>query len=123
MTLQALPSRICIPNIPIVSPSYTGLIINDDTDEIAILICIPISGTALKEVIFSTGTITTGENAVPVRIETVGANGLPSGSLYVANANGTVNIADGDDSTLKSVAINGGTGVACTAGNWVYIRM
>lgn len=102
------------------SLSVSSFTINDDTDKAVFVFTFPKSGT-ITELSFSTGTITTGENDVLVRIESLNASGNPSGNLYAANSSGTVDIVDGDDSVMKAVSINGGTGVTVTMGDMASI--
>lgn len=58
---------------------------------------------AIHKIYFRTGTVTTGDT-VEVRIETV-TNGKPSGTLWAANTNVTVAIADSDDNVWKTAAL------------------
>lgn len=97
--------------------------INDTTDKAAFVIEVPTTGT-LTSVQFSTGTITTGENANTVRLETIDASGNPSGTLIddpTNLASGTIDIANGDDNVALACPINGGTGVSVTAGNMIAV--
>lgn len=121
MTLRVLPNPIMIPPLPSVLVSPANPTVNDDSDVVGFTIDIPATGT-WTDIAFPTGAITTGENAVPVRIETLGTNGLPSGTLYATGSSGTVDIAATDDNVIKSVSINSGTGVSCTLGDKVAIR-
>lgn len=76
----------------------------------------PVTDT-LTHLIFATGTVTTGAT-VNGRIETIGANGFPSGTLYDANATGTLTlVATTDNNKILELAINGGTGIAITKGD------
>lgn len=130
MALTALPSSLIVPwgngSLGILSSAGAASVasptINDDTDEVAFVVQIPKTGT-LTALTFCTGTITTGESAVPVRIETVNTSGNPSGSLYTANATGTITIDAADDNVIKEVSINGGTGVSVTLGDIIAVRM
>jgi len=116
MALTALPGRLIFPwhaLIAFAGASFVSLTINDDTDEVAIIFQSPAAG-ALQTVAFLTGTTTTGENGVPGRLETLNASGNPSGTLIDSPTNvatGTVDIAAADDNVLKTMSINGGTGV------------
>ena len=58
---------------------------------------------SLPTIYFRTGTVTTGAD-VDVRIETV-SNGRPTGSLWAANTNIVVTIADGDDNVWKTATL------------------
>jgi hypothetical protein len=58
---------------------------------------------SLTKLYFRTGTVTTGAT-VDVRIETV-VNGRPSGTLWAANTNIGVAIADGDDNVWKTATL------------------
>jgi hypothetical protein len=130
MTLANLPAPLHLPWSDVrwvTEASYTisSLTINDDTDEIAFIVEIPATGT-LSQLYFYTGTITTGENGIPVRLETVGTDGNPSGTLIDSPTNaatGTVDIANTDDSVIKTVSINSGSGVTVSYGQIVAIRI
>ena len=81
---------------------------------------IPKTGT-LTDVAFALGTVTTGSDYT-LRIETVDTTtGFPTGSLYDASGTGSGTIADGDDNTIESCQINGGTGITVTKGNVVAV--
>ena len=78
----------------------------------------PVTDT-LTHLIFATGTVTTGATANG-RVETVGANGLPSGTLYDANGTGTLTlVATTDNNKILELAINGGTGISITKGDLI----
>lgn len=53
----------------------------------------------VSKVGFRVGTVTTGAT-VDVRLETIGADGLPTGTLFGTNTNGSQVIADTDDNTF-----------------------
>lgn len=126
MALVTLPYKIIHPWHAIVGWRALGIgtvkLINDDTDKVAAIIQIPKSG-LLTGVQFGTGTITTGENAVPIRIETIdGTTGSPSGTLAYTNANGTADIGAADDNVLLACTnINSSSGVTVAAGDLVAI--
>lgn len=83
------------------------------TDKAAWIGRIPKTGT-ITELLFHTGTVSTAGATFRMRIETVDASGLPSGTLLVANAEGTVVVGTSDDNAWQTVSINGGTGVSVT---------
>lgn len=56
-------------------------------------------GGAIRRIVVSFRFVTTGDTA-NVRIESPDANGMPSGSLWAANCNGTMTIASTDDNLL-----------------------
>ena len=71
MSLVALPQPIIIPQIAAyLAATRSALLINDDTDELAFIIQIPKTGTLTRLLIGTGSVLTTGENNVPVRIET-----------------------------------------------------
>lgn len=88
------------------------------TDRAALIHRVPKTGT-LTGIEFRTGAVTAAGATVQAQVETVAADGTPSGTPYVANANGTVVVATSDDNVFKAVAINGGTGVSVTRGDLV----
>jgi hypothetical protein len=68
---------------------------------------------SLTTVYFRTGTVTTG-STLDIRIETV-TNGRPTGTLFAANTNVTVAVADGDDNVWKTATLT--AAASLTAGN------
>lgn len=129
MTVASLPCPIEFP--PIVSGNVkfynTGLtagmsnaITFDNTaDKIALVgHAVPKTGT-LTAIRFRTGTVSSTGATMRARVESVPDGGVPDGTLYVANAEGTVSVATSDDNTWKTVSINGGTGVSVTRGDRV----
>jgi hypothetical protein len=118
--LQTLPARIFYPSLSLFTGSGT-IQINDDTDEMSYAFAFPKTGTCTAASL-TTATITTGDTAVPFRVETVGTDGNASGTLYHANATGTMAIADADDNVVLPVSFNGGTGFPCTAGDIAILR-
>lgn len=120
MSLVTLPRPMAYPDIPTTGVvGLTNRTINDDTDELAILFQLPQSGT-LTAIAISVGALTASENSVPFRLETVGTDGFPTGTLYQTNATGTANITTSN--SIVSVSINGGSGVAATVNNLVAWR-
>lgn len=113
MTMQTLPGLpVFYPNI-----FHTYALINNAQtldaagEKIAWVLQIPAAGT-LTQVAVAFGTVTTGDSAFSVRLETIdGSTGYPSGTLYATNSNGTINVSSSDDNVLKECDINGGTGV------------
>lgn len=91
--------------------SELARIINDDTDEVALPCPLAWAGT-ITEVVIPISTLTT-SGVLNVRLETVGTDGNPSGTLVATNATGTFT-----PTTTGNffVSINGGTGVAITPG-------
>ena len=76
-----------------------NITVDSDTDRIAWVGRAPYTDT-LTTLYFRTGTVTTGAT-FDVRIETV-TNGRPSGTLFAANTNISVVVADGDDNVWKT---------------------
>lgn len=89
-------------------------------DRMALITMIPKTGT-LTAVEFRTGAVSTTGATLQVQLETVAADGTPSGTIYTSGANGTVVVSTSDDNVFKSVSINGGTGVTVTKGDMVAI--
>lgn len=81
---------------------------------------IPKTGT-LTKIAIRLSTVTTGDT-LKISLQTVDATtGFPTGSLYVANASGTVVVGGGDDYVTKWVEINSGTGVSVSRGDVVAV--
>jgi len=123
MTLQSiLPTFLYYP-MPMVDggalSSALGnptLTFDSVTDRIAWVGNFPITDT-ITTVSFRTGTVTVG-STIEIRIETV-TNGRPSGTLWAANTNGTVVVANGDDSVWKTVTLTSAANI--TAGDEIAI--
>lgn len=75
---------------------------DSSTDRLAWAGVSPLTDT-LTKVHFRTGTVTTGA-VLDVRIETV-SNGVPTGTLFGTNTNGSVTVADGDDGVWKTATL------------------
>lgn len=129
MTVASLPCPMEFP--PIVSGNVkfynTGLTagmsnamtFDAGTDAIALVgHAVPKTGT-LTAIRFRTGTVSTAGATFRASVQTVSAAGIPSGTLYTANAEGTVVVNTTDDSAWMTVSINGGTGVTVTRGGRV----
>ncbi len=126
MTIQSFPQ------FPLIPPALFGVsgvaysTADADGEGIAPQIQVPITGT-LTDIAFAVATVTTGDAAFSVRVETIdGATGLPSGTLIDSPTNaayGAVNIADTDDNKIISCQINSGTGVAVTRGDHIAIKL
>lgn len=71
----------------------------------------------IASVAFRTGTVTTG-CVIKIEVQSV-TNGRPSGTILAAGANGTVTVADSDDSVWKTVTI--GTPPSVAKGDEVAI--
>jgi len=119
MTMDAIPAPF-IRLWPVTNQGGITVTLDADGEALGVVCQIPKTGT-LTGVAFLTGTITTGDANTEVEIETVGADGLPTGTRYAANSNGTSNIGNADDNVVKEASINGGTGVSVTRGDFVAI--
>lgn len=97
----------------------TSLVLNADTDKGALCFVVPETVTVSK-VSFGTGTITTGSTGVRIQFETLSVAGLPTGTLYHANATVDVGVANGDDDTWKGDNAFGGN-FTLTAGDKVAL--
>jgi len=109
-------SAINIPGMAIYPDNFppilgAAIVLDANGEKAAFIFRFPKSGT-LQRIGVRTYTITTGGD-LAVTIEDVDlTTGDPDGTLYVANATGTLTIADTDDNVTKYCAINGATGVA-----------
>jgi len=122
MTLQNLPTPMEFPTILPVNPALSYWILDGDGDICGFVVDVPVSGT-LTQVAFGTSTVTTGDATFGVRLETVSAtDGKPTGTLYAANSEGTVAIADADDNKVIVCNINSGTGVSVTKNDLIAVR-
>lgn len=96
MTLQTLPTHFIWPH-PLLAESVSlgttaGTITFDATNDKLAWVGQAVVTDAVKKVTFRTGTLTTG-CTMEIRIETVGADGKPTGTLWGANTNGTVAVS------------------------------
>lgn len=120
MTLVTVSPYVCIP--PLVPQSTGGHLANqltiDAPDEaMAMIFQVPKTGTCIGAD-FRTGTVVTGAT-VTVSLQTVDAiTGVPTGTLYHANATVTQVIGDADDATWFTVTW---TGFTVTQGDVVAI--
>ena len=96
----------------------TPITFDAGTDKVALIHRVPKTGT-LTAIEFLTGTVSTTGATMRAAVEGVGADGNPSGTVYVASSEGTVVVSTADDSVWKSVSINSGTGVTVTRGDLV----
>ncbi len=103
MTLQPLDSPAIWPQWPFTffEPTDFRPKTIDGADEyLALITGVPKTGN-IRNVGFLTGTVTTGgTNDLDIRIETVDANGDPSGTLWGANTNVALDLQDSDDNTF-----------------------
>jgi hypothetical protein len=114
MTLTDIGERL-IPQISI-GPGYGSSIIDAEGEKVAMVFQVPKSGT-LKSVACRLTKTTT--DTISYRLETVDAStGVPTGTLYAANASGSVSV---NASGVWWFALNGSTGVSVTAGDIVAI--
>lgn len=116
MTLTDIVELIIPP--PISIGSYTSVTIDAEGEKAAVIFQIPKTGT-LKSVALKFLKITTG--TISYQLETVDSTtGYPTGTLYVANASGSVSV---DANGVWWLALNGSTGVSVTVGDIVAIVM
>lgn len=120
MTMDAIPAGGFAPLWNNLTHGGALSTIDADAEAICVVCQIPRSGT-LTDVAFYAASITTGDAGMLAEIETVGADGLPTGVRYKTNSNGIINIASVDDNIVKTAGINGGAGVSCARGDVVAI--
>lgn len=100
--MPSINQRFHIPELSALGAAAATSSLNQAGDFFALLCEIPKSGnvTGIK---FATGTVTTG-CTVSGTIETLNSTtSVPTGSLYHANATGTVVVANTDDNVIKTV--------------------
>ena len=96
----------------------SALLLNAASEKAAFIFDIGKTG-SIDKIHFRTATVTTGGD-VDVRLETVdGATGFPTGTLYGANTNGALTIADANDNTAFAVSLT--TDASVTEGDLVAI--
>ena len=125
MALVTLPNYI--PMFPLylgmpLTPAF-GNELMDATGEAVGFTLVAVKTGTISKVGIRTGPVTTGQS-LDVRIETVGADGFPTGTLWAANTNASQAIADTDDNTWFWVTLTAGAVVTqgqqfCIAIRWV----
>jgi hypothetical protein len=109
MALVSLDSLIVpFPNLATSSFNAT-MIIDANGEKAGWVMQAPKTGT-IDRVGFLTVTVTTGDT-VDVRVETVDASGLPTGTLFGTNTNNSQVIAAADDNTWFEVTLTAGASV------------
>lgn len=104
MTLVAVPELLLYHGAAASSTS-SAYLLDAAGEKAALVLQAPKAGT-IDRLGFVTGTLTTGDT-VDVRLETVGTDGNPSGSLWATNTNGSVAVAaasTGYEATLTAGA-------------------
>jgi len=104
------------------APSLTSALMDASGEAVGFTLVAPKAGT-ISKIGFRTGTVTTGQS-LDIRIETVGSDMFPSGTLWAANTNGNQAILDTDDNKWFWVTLTAGAVVAqgqqfCVAIRWV----
>ena len=99
------------------SAAVSNCLIDAASEKCGIVMQAPKSGN-IATVRFRTGTVTTGDT-VDVRLETVGADGWPTGTLLDTDTNAAVVIADGDDSAEKVATLTAAASV--TVGDFIAV--
>lgn len=123
MTMTAIPLQF-FPNAMIydgyqnVGLAATGLTIDNAADRLAFLFTSPYTD-SISKVYFRTATVTVGCD-LDVRVETV-TNGRPSGTLWAANTNIVVAVANADDNVWKTATLT--AAASLTRGNQVAVVM
>lgn len=112
-----LSGHVYIPAASAIGVSTSNTSMSAATDIVATLCEIPKTGniTGIK---FGLATVTTGCTVIGT-IETVTAS-IPTGTLYHANATGTVVVANTDDNTTKTITY---TSFAATRGDLVALKL
>lgn len=103
MTSIDLGAHFLYPSPPEFGSSRVNLAMTASTHRVAAVVQAPAAGT-VGEISFVTGSVTTG-CTIEARIETVGADGLPTGTLVAAGATGTVVVDNADDNVIKACTI------------------
>lgn len=99
MTLVDTPDLIW-PHPPLQATSVTSVNINTTTGRIAVVFQAPATDT-MTGFSFALASVTTG-CVLDCRLETVGTDGNPTGTLVATNTNGSVTVADTDDYLWKT---------------------
>lgn len=112
------PGLIFLPSTAALGVGASALSMSALNQFVALNCQIPKTGTVtgLK---FMTSTVTTG-GTITGTIETI-ANAIPTGTLYDANATGTVVVANSDDSVEKTITFAGN--VSVTRGDFVSVKL
>ena len=122
MAIQPILGGLVIPRSPlgfnqVPSFSSTQLLIDAADESAAAVVEVPKTGNITK-VGWRTITVTTGAT-VDVRVETLGSDGFPSGTLWGTNTNGSQVVAGADDNTAFLTVLT--AAAAVTEGDRVAI--
>lgn len=102
--------QMCIPTLPqniVAAPSVSTINFDAANDAIGNVFQIGKSGT-IDKIVFFTGTLagSSGSFDIEVRLETVDTStGLPTGTLWAATTNGTVNVLATADNTWQTITL------------------
>lgn len=105
-----------------ISQPILSSILNDAAGEAwAFAFQVPKTGT-IDRVLFHTGTVTTAQN-MAITLETVGTDGLPSGSAYGGSTGATWSPIDTDDNKTVEITLGGTASatvgdICCVRGEW-----
>lgn len=115
----ATPSHLYYPPLESLIVTSTSISLSATTDRIGFVWKVPKTGT-INGIKFATGTVTTG-CTLRGCMQTVDSSGVPTTTLYHANATGTVVVADADDNVEKIVTFT--AGVAVTKGDDIFVGL
>lgn len=115
MALQDIGGLLYYPRPRFASDAaaFASFLLDAADEKLAAVFMAPKTGSITK-IHFRTATVTTGAT-VDVRLETVGGDGHPTGTLQATNTNGAQVIADTDDNTYFQTALTAAASV--TAGD------
>jgi hypothetical protein len=120
VSLKTVKGGFWIPRPPLLGGTIAisaGAQMNATGEMVAWRVQTPKTGN-IRKIGFRTGTVATGAT-LDIRLETIGADGNPTGSLLAANTNVTQTIAGGDDDTWFLVTLTADAPV--TAGGYFAI--
>jgi len=121
MTLQAIPGGLWLPGYPSEvsgAPSLGSMSVDAVGEKVGYAFQIPKDG-EVSEICFRTESISGGDFTFDVRLETVAADGTPSGTLKDTDSNASQEILNADDNTWFETTLTATATV--TQGEWVAI--
>ena len=107
MSLAAIAGPIGWPPVPDWNTNgfaFSNILLIDAASEKAAFIVRAAEAMTVDQVGWATRAVTTGAT-LDVRIETVGGDGFPTGTLWAANTNGSQVVADANDNTWFDTAL------------------
>lgn len=119
MTLQTIPGGLWLPGYPFIgeqAPNIAGFGLDALDEQFGCVVQAPKAGEIAK-ILYRVGGVSGGTWVLDCRLEDVGVDGLPDGSLVDTNSNGDQTVLVTDDDTWFATAFTASATV--TQGQWI----